>query len=48
MTLTNTRVENRLKMMARDLVVYGTLLRGRFLDDLAGLDANTFAANYRE
>lgn len=48
MTLTNTRVENRLKMMARDLVVYGTLLRGRFLEDLAGLDANTFAANYRE
>jgi len=48
MTLKNTRVEQRLKMMARDLVVYGTLLRGKFLDDLAGHESNTFAAAYRE
>jgi NAD(P)H-dependent FMN reductase len=46
-TLKNPRVEQRLKMMARDLVVYGTLIRGQFLEDLAGPEANTFAATYR-
>ena len=48
LTLSNKRIEDRLKMMARDLVVYGTLLRGKFIEDLAGQEANTFAANYRE
>ncbi len=48
MTLSNQRVEQRLKMMARDLVAYGTLLRGKFLDDLAGPEADTFAAKFRE
>jgi NAD(P)H-dependent FMN reductase len=47
-TLQNTRVEQRLKMTARDLVVYGTLIRGQFIEDLAGPEANTFAATYRE
>src|SRR5579863_7230793 len=46
-TLQNTRVEQRLKMTARDLVVYGTLIRGQFIEDLAGAEANTFAATYR-
>jgi FMN reductase len=46
-TLQNPRVEQRLKMMARDLVVYGALIRGQFLEDLAGPEANTFAATYR-
>jgi NAD(P)H-dependent FMN reductase len=46
--LQNPRVEQRLKMMARDLVVYGTLIRGQFIEDLAGQEANTFAATYRE
>jgi azobenzene reductase len=46
-TLQNPRVEQRLKMMARDLVVYGTLIRGQFIEDLAGAEANTFAATYR-
>lgn len=46
-TLQNPRVEQRLKMMARDLVVYGTLIRGQFLEDLGGQEANTFAATYR-
>jgi len=45
--LQNPRVELRLKMMARDLVVYGTLIRGQFIEDLAGPEANTFAATYR-
>lgn len=45
--LQTARIDHRLKMMARDLVVYGTLMRGQFLNDLAGEEANTFAANYR-
>jgi NAD(P)H-dependent FMN reductase len=45
--LQNQRVEQRLMMMARDLVVYGTLIRGQFLEDLAGQHADTFAATYR-
>jgi azobenzene reductase len=45
--LQNPRVEQRLKMMARDLVVYGTLIRSQFIEDLAGAEANTFAATYR-
>lgn len=48
LTLKNERVEKRLKMMARDLAVYGTLIRGQFLEDLAGAEGSTFAAAYRE
>ena len=46
--LKNARVEQRLKMMARDIVVYGALLRGQFLEDVAGTEPLTFAASYRE
>jgi NAD(P)H-dependent FMN reductase len=45
--LSNTRIEQRLKMMGRDLVAYGSLIRGQFLQDLAGNDNETFAARYR-
>lgn len=45
--LQNARIEQRLQMMARDLVVYGSLIRGQFLEDLAGEHADTFAATYR-
>jgi len=45
--LKNTKVEARLRMMARDLVTYGSLIHKQFLADLAGSDAGTFAANYR-
>jgi hypothetical protein len=34
-------------MLARDLVVYGTVIRQQFLSDVAGSDATTFAAAYR-
>jgi NAD(P)H-dependent FMN reductase len=44
----NSSVERRLKMLARDLVVYGTLIRGQFLQDLANDDiSDTFASKYR-
>jgi len=46
-TLKNAKVEARLRMMARDLVIYGALIRQQFLSDLAGSDVATFAAAYR-
>ncbi len=45
--LKNAKVEARLRMLARDLVVYGGLIHRQFLTDVAGTDAATFAANYR-
>ncbi|MEW5841037.1 NAD(P)H-dependent oxidoreductase [Nitrososphaera sp.] len=41
------RVEHRIGMMARDLVVYGRLIKAQFAQDLAGRDDDTFAARYR-
>lgn len=46
--LSNARIEQRLNMMGRDLVTYGRLIRGQFLQDLAGSDSETFAARYRQ
>lgn len=45
--LSNARIEQRLNMMGRDLVAYGRLIRGQFLQDVAGSDSETFAARYR-
>jgi NAD(P)H-dependent FMN reductase len=45
--LVNPRVERRLRMLARDLVVYGALLRDQFLRDVAGGGSDTFAAKFR-
>lgn len=41
-------VTRRLHMLARDLVVYGELIRAQFQNDLAGDEAATFAARYRK
>lgn len=46
--ISNARIEQRLKMMGRDLVVYGRLIRGQFAKDLADTDPETFAARYRQ
>lgn len=43
----SARVDQRISMMARDLVVYGQLIQGQFARDVAGTDADTFAARYR-
>ena len=43
----NGEVTRRLRMLARDLVVYGSLIRGQFRNDLADASAETFAARYR-
>jgi FMN reductase len=43
------KLEKRVRMMARDLVVYGALLRGQFRADLAAQPAPpSFAARFRE
>jgi FMN reductase len=44
--VTSARLAQRLGMLARDLVVYGALLRGQFLGDLQTGVAETFAARY--
>ncbi len=43
----NPKLESRLDMLARDLVVYGTILRQQFVKDLGDTD-NTFASRYRK
>lgn len=43
----NPKIEQRLKMMARDVTVYGGLLEKQFKQDLAGNIQDTFAARYR-
>ena len=45
--LANDQVARRLRMLARDLVVYGALVRGQFQQDLANGVTETFAARYR-
>jgi NAD(P)H-dependent FMN reductase len=45
--VTNPKVEERLKMMARDLVTYGAIIRRQFLLDRASPEVHTFAAAYR-
>jgi FMN reductase len=45
--LVNARLARRLKMMARDLVVYGRLLNSQFVRDLGSSEQDAFAAHYR-
>jgi NAD(P)H-dependent FMN reductase len=47
--LVNSALAPRIKMLARDLVTYGTLIRGQFLQDIADQGvSDTFASHYRE
>ena len=44
----NTLLNRRLRMLARDLVVYGSLIRGQFLQDIIEDDlSDTFAVRYK-
>jgi NAD(P)H-dependent FMN reductase len=43
----NTRLSSRLRMMARDLVIYGRLVRDQFMRDFGSNESDTFAAHYR-
>jgi hypothetical protein len=40
-------LSKRLNMLARDLVVYGRLIRNQFKKDLLANDQDTYAAKYR-
>ena len=42
------KLESRLDMLARDLVVYGDLIRQQFVRDLTSTHTNTFASRYRK
>jgi FMN reductase len=44
----SARLRQRLEMLARDMVVYGTLLREQFRKDIASGLAEGFAARYEE
>jgi NAD(P)H-dependent FMN reductase len=46
--IASNRLQSRLEMLARDLVVYGKLIREQFVSDVAGDLSNTFAAHYRK
>jgi len=46
-TITNDLLSKRLNILARDLVIYGKLIRGQFLRDIASNITDTFAARYR-
>jgi len=46
-SLASAKVDRRIKMTGRDLVVYGRLLKAQFQSDLAGTEAETFVAHYR-
>jgi NAD(P)H-dependent FMN reductase len=43
-----SKLESRLNMLARDLVVYGRLIRQQFVVDLNDASANTFVSRYRK
>jgi FMN reductase len=46
--LINSALAKRIKMLARDLVTYGTLIRRQFLEDVANQGiSDTFATHYR-
>jgi FMN reductase len=45
--LANAQVARRLQMLARDLVVYGALIRNQFQLDLANGVTDSFAARYQ-
>jgi NAD(P)H-dependent FMN reductase len=47
--LVNSTLAKRIKMLARDLVTYGTLIRRQFLQDVANKEiSDTFATHYRD
>jgi NAD(P)H-dependent FMN reductase len=47
-SITNPALERRLRMLARDLVIYGRIIREQFQNDLGSSEVATFAAQYRK
>lgn len=46
--ITNARLDERLRMLARDMVVYGTLISEQRSRDLQSTESATFMAKYRQ
>src|SRR5580700_2042002 len=44
--ITNPSLDSRLRMNARDMVIYGEMLYGQFVEDIARNVSDTFAARY--
>ena len=44
--ITNQKLNSRCKMAARDIVIYGSMMYGQFLEDVAKNIPDTFAARY--
>lgn len=44
--VTNPRIASRLRMVARDLVIYGAMIRSQFRRDLIDREPQTFASRY--
>jgi NAD(P)H-dependent FMN reductase len=44
--ISNTRLQDRLEMLARDLTIYGALIHGQFIRDLDDRLPDSFAARY--
>ena len=45
--IVSSLLTKRLRMLARDLIIYGELIRKQFLQDLSSKESDTFAARYR-
>jgi NAD(P)H-dependent FMN reductase len=45
--IANSLLTKRLRILARDLIIYGELIRKQFLQDLSSKESDTFAARYR-
>lgn len=45
--IVNSLLAKRLRILARDLIVYGKLIRAQFLQDMSSKESDTFAARYR-
>lgn len=45
--IVSSLLTKRLRMLARDLIVYGELIRKQFVQDLSSKESDTFAARYR-
>ena len=45
--VTNKVLLQRMRMLARDIIIYGKLYRNQFLHDLRSHEINTFAFHYR-
>jgi len=44
--IVNSLLAKRLRILARDLIVYGKLIRAQFLQDLSSIESDSFAARY--